>query len=86
MGTEPGTGAGLYGGYIAKDGISLRRADGIAQRLQPQRSIFGVFRYAGDVFRFSCPEDTSVHPFGNPISHSTQSGLRAAFSESGFSW
>ena len=25
-----------------------------------------------------CPEDTSVHPFGKPMSHSTQSGFSAA--------
>ena len=64
--------------------ISLRRAEGISRRFQPQRTVFGIFGYAGNVLRFCCPEDTSVHPFGNPISHSTQSGLRTAFSESDF--
>ena len=48
--------------------------------------IIGLLRYAGHSLRLPVPEDSSVHPFGKPISHSTQSGFKAALSERGFSW
>ncbi len=58
--------------------IRLGWANGVAQSFQPQHPIFHTIRHAGDSFRLFGPEDTSVHPRGKPMSHSTQSGFRAA--------
>ena len=62
IGTKPGTGAGFYSGYIAKDGVSLQRADSVTQRFQPQRAVFGVFGYAGGCFLVLQPRG-HVRPF-----------------------
>ena len=40
---------------------------------------------AGDSFGLGTPKDASVHFGGNPMSHSTQYGFSAAFSERGCS-
>ena len=86
IGANAGAGPGLDHGNIVKNGIGLGRADRVAQGFQPQGPVLRVLRYAGDVLRLAGPEDTAVHPFGKPMSHSTQSGFSAAFSDRGCSW
>ena len=86
IGANVGTGPGLYHGNVVKNGIGLGWADRIAQGFQPQGPVLRVLRYAGDVCGLLSPEDTAVHPWGKPMSHSTQSGFSAAFSDRGCSW
>ena len=83
IGADAGARPGLYQRNIMKNGIGLGRADRIAQGFQPQGPVLRVLRYAGDACGFLSPEDTAVHPWGKPMSHSTQSGFSAAFSERG---
>ena len=86
IGANAGAGPGLDHGNIVKNGIGLGRADRVAQGFQPQGPVLRVLRYAGDACGFLSPEDTAVHPWGKPMSHSTQSGFSAAFSDRGCSW
>ena len=77
--------ASLNHGDILKNRIGLGRADRVAQGFQPQGPPVHPLRHAGDSFRLPGPEDTSVHPWGKPMSHSTQSGFKATVSDTGFS-
>src|SRR5699024_1602764 len=86
VGADVGARPGLYQGNVVKNGIGLGRADRVPQGFQPQRPILRILGYAGDALRLAGPEDTSVHPCGKPMSHSTQSGFNAAFSDRGCSW
>ena len=86
IGADAGARPGLNRRDIVKNGIGLGRADRVAQGFQPQGPVFRVLGDPGDALRLGGPEDTAVHPWGKPMSHSTQSGFSAAFSESGFSW
>ena len=86
IGANVHTSPGLNRRDIVKNRISLGRADRVAQGFQPQGPVLRVLGYAGDALWLGGPEDTAVHPFGKPMSHSTQSGFRAAFSDRGCSW
>ena len=80
IGADAGARPGLNRRDIVKNGIGLGRADCVAQGFQAQGPVLRVISYAGDICGFLSPEDTAVHPFGKPMSHSTQSGFSAAFS------
>lgn len=69
-----------------KNGIGLGRAYCISKCFQTESPPLNLFRHTGNILRLFQPEDTSVHPFGKPISHSTQSGFNAALSDSAPSW
>lgn len=70
---------------ISENGICLRRTNRVPQGFQTERPVFHFLRHAGDTVGLPLPQDTSVHPRGKPISHSTQSGFSAAVSEAGCS-
>ena len=65
-------------GNVVENRIRLGWADGVAQGFQPQYPVLHALGHTGDSLRLFGPEDTSVHPRGKPMSHSTQSGFRAA--------
>ena len=77
IGANAGTGPGLNRRDIVKNGIGLGRADRVPQGFQPQGPVLRVLRDPGDALRLGGPEDAAVHPWGKPMSHSTQSGFSA---------
>lgn len=48
--------------------VKLRRNNGVSKAFQTVHAVFYAFRNAWNAYRL-------VHPTGNPINHSTQSGF-----------